>query len=349
VPLISIVVPTYNNAGYITEALDSVFAQSFSDYEVIVVDDGSTDDTHEVVRRYGPRVQYCFQENQGLAVARNVGLRLAAGAYITYLDADDIWEPENLAVKARVLRDDPELGGVFSEFTIFTEDGRSYSDGTRRMFPFFERTGRRMADVFQDRREVALPGGRPVAVYRGRIFDSLFLGNFILPTSMIFSRARALEVGEFRPEMRTQQDYEYWLRFSQRHPLAFVDQQLVRYRRHSHQLTDHRRIERVLLAVHGIIDRYEEDFARRGQQREYARRKAGLLTQLGLVYVREGRASEARVRLRESIRRDPAYLRAYGGLALTILPHGMISYLREAGRELRTYTARTAGWRRERQ
>lgn len=327
-PRISVVIPTYNYADFIGEALDSVFGQSFTDYEVIVVDDGSTDNTRDVVAPYGARVQYYFQQNQGLAVARNVGLRLAIGDYITYLDADDIWERDNLRVKVEILRDDPELGGVFSDFAVFDANGVRHPRGTRYKFPFFKRTGRDFNDVFDQRGDVTLPDGRSVLVYRGRVFDSLFLGNFILPTSMVFSRTRALRVGDFLAELRTQEDYEYWLRFTKRYPVAFVEEVLVRYRRHPRQLTDHSQIEDIFLGVHRIIDEYEEEYTRLGRQREFARRKAGLLTDLAKVYIRQGRVSEARARLGESIRRDARYLQAYAGLAVTVVPHRWLSWVR---------------------
>jgi glycosyltransferase involved in cell wall biosynthesis len=326
--MISVVIPTYNNASYITEALDSVFSQSFQDYEVIVVDDGSTDNTRTVLDRYGSRVRYFFQKNQGLAVARNTGLGLASRDYVTYLDADDIWHEHNLSVKADILRAHPDLGGVFSEFLIFDSGGVRHERGTRHLFPFFERTGRRFSDVFEEQSTVVLPGGREASVYLGRVFESLFWGNFILPTSMVFNRARAQQVGEFLPELRTQQDYEYWLRFTKHHKLAFVDEVLVQYRRHASQLTDHSRIENIFLAVHRIIDQYEDEFSQTGRQRVYARRKAGLQTELAKVYLSQGRVSEARARLADSIRRDRTYFPAYAGLAVSVLPHRLISWAR---------------------
>jgi glycosyltransferase involved in cell wall biosynthesis len=326
--MISVVIPTYNNAGYIDQALDSVFAQSFDDYEVIVVDDGSTDNTREVVARHGARVRYFYQKNQGLAVARNTGLGLASRDYLTYLDADDIWNEHNLRVKADILRAHPELGGVFSEFLIFDGDGVRHARGTRHLFPFFNRTGRRFSDVFDTRSIVRLPDGRDADVYLGEVFDSLFWGNFILPTSMVFSRSRALQVGKFLPELRTQQDYEYWLRFTRHFKLAFVDEVLVHYRRHANQLTDHSRIENIFLAVHRIIDQYEDDFSRSGKRREYARRKAGLQTDLAKVYIRQGRLTEARARLADSIRRDLTYLPAYAGLAASVVPYKWIAWAR---------------------
>lgn len=326
--MISVVIPTYNSAAYIAQALDSVFAQSFRDYEVIVVDDGSGDETRDVLQRYGDRLRYVFQKNQGLAVARNTGLGLATRDYVTYLDADDVWHQDNLQVKADVLRAHPDLGGVFSEFMIFDESGVRHARGTRQLFPFFDRTGREIGDVFSNRDTVALPGGGAAPVYFGKVFDSLFWGNFILPTSMVFSRARARQVGEFRPELRTQQDYEYWLRFTQQHSLAFVDEVLVKYRRHANQLTDHSRIENIFLAIHRIIDQYEDYFSKMGRTREYARRKAGLQTELAKVYIRQGRLPEARARLTDSIRRDMTYLPAYAALAISVVPYRWIESVR---------------------
>ena len=327
-PFISVVIPAYNGASFIREAIDSVFAQSFDDYDVLVVDDGSTDETRAIVESYGDRVRYHYQENQGLAVARNTGLRLAGGRYITYLDADDIWEPDNLRVKAAVLRAQPDLGGVFSEFSVFDEQGPQQGRGSHYVFPYFSRTGRDFATTFERRTTLDVPGGKPVELYFGHVFDRLFWGNFILPTSMVFSRQLALEVGEFRPDLRTQQDYEYWLRFSRRCPLAYVDRVLVRYRRHAAQLTNHRRIENILLAVHSIIDPYEAVFSGLGRGGEFNRRKAGLQAELARVYLGQGRQAEARQQALSSVRRDPRVLSSYVALAASLVPSPLLSWLR---------------------
>lgn len=328
IPFVSVVIPAYNMAVYVAEALDSVFRQSFTDYEVIVVDDGSTDSTREIVGRYGARVTYFYQPNQGLAVARNSGLRLSAGEYVTYLDADDVWESDNLLVKVHALRAVPCLGGVFSEFSIFDNGGERHARGTRELFPFFARTGRTFDDVFRSSHDLVLPDGRHVRMRHGEVFESLFWGNFILPTSMLFNRAFAEAVGPFRPELRTQQDYEYWLRFTKHHPLAYVDDVLVRYRRHPAQLTDYSRIENIFLAIHRIIDQYEGEFAARGRHDQWVRRKVELLTELAKVYAARGRGGEARARIREALRRDRSYLPAYMVLAASLVPPAMLKALR---------------------
>jgi glycosyltransferase involved in cell wall biosynthesis len=326
-PKISVVIPCYNGEQYIAAALESVYAQSFGDYEVIVVDDGSTDGTQDVLTPYRDRLRYHHQDNQGLAVARNVGLSLAAGDYVTYLDADDIWEPDNLRVKHEVLMRFPDLGGVFSEFSIFDAMGERHSHGTKHLFPFFARTGRDYADIFEEHHMLPL-GPHSVPVHVGNIFDSLFWGNFILPTSMVFSRARAKQVGEFRPHMRTQQDYEYWLRFSRLFRFAFVDHVLVRYRRHPEQLTHHSNIERILHAVDEIIDCYEQDFLKQGRARNFGRRKAELLANLAKVRHRQARVREARAFIVQSMSWDYSYLPAYGLYFLSFIPYHWLARMR---------------------
>lgn len=328
-PKVSVVIPTYNNAHYIRAALDSVLAQSMSDYEVIVIDDGSTDGTREIIEAYGKGVRYHWQENGGLAVARNTGLRLATGQMLTYLDADDIWEPANLEVKTAVLDQHQDVGGVFSEFSIFDDEGPRQPRGTRQMFPFFDRTGLSLSDVLTERRSAALPDGRTVDLLAGHVFDWLFWGNFILPTSMVFRVEPARETGTFRPELRTQQDYEYWLRFTRRVPLAHVDQPLVRYRRHARQLTDHSRIENILRAVESIIRQYEADFTARGRTYEYRRRLGGVQLELSKVYLGQGRRREARARLRASIALTPANAYAYAAFAASLVPATWLSAIRQ--------------------
>lgn len=326
--VISVVIPTYNNAHLIGDALESVFKQSFRDYEIIVVDDGSTDHTRELLKPYTERITYYHQENQGLAVARNTGLRLAGGEYITYLDADDIWHPENLRVKADILKRFPGLGGVFSDFLIFDASGVRDPRGTKKLFPFFRRTGRDFKDIFQHTDTVQVEPGRSAIVHHGQVFDSLFWGNFILPTSMVFNRSFAQAVGEFRPHMRTQQDYEYWLRFSKSYPLAYVDDVLVSYRRHPQQLTDHSKIERMLLAIREIIDLYEEEFRHAGKSSLYNRRKAEILTNLAKVYIRQGKTSKARKLVYEALQRDPRFWAAYLHYALSFAPYHWVAGIR---------------------
>lgn len=94
---ISVIIPTYNSATFISEAIESVLMQSYSPYEIIIIDDGSTDGTEEIVKKFGTKVQYVYQENQGPSPARNKGIKMANGNYVAFIDADDVWMPESLS------------------------------------------------------------------------------------------------------------------------------------------------------------------------------------------------------------------------------------------------------------
>jgi glycosyltransferase involved in cell wall biosynthesis len=108
-PLISCIVPVFNGERYLSEALDSILAQSYRPVEIIVVDDGSIDRTADVVARYSDKVQYCRQANAGVPAARNLGIRAAAGGFIAFLDADDLWQPEKLERQMACFKARPEL------------------------------------------------------------------------------------------------------------------------------------------------------------------------------------------------------------------------------------------------
>jgi len=121
--MISVIIPAYNSERTISRAVESVLAQTFSDYEIIVVDDGSTDRTGEVVNRYGDKVRYIYQENAGPGAARNKGLAAAAGEWVAFLDADDEWLPEKLRLQMELLSSKPDLRWCGCNF--------SRTDGTR--------------------------------------------------------------------------------------------------------------------------------------------------------------------------------------------------------------------------
>ena len=107
-PTVSVIIPTYNRRTYVQEAIDSVLAQTYPDYEIIVIDDGSTDGTDQVLHaRYGDRIRYVWQENQGESAARNRGIALARGEYIALLDSDDLWLPDKLAKQIPFLDSHP--------------------------------------------------------------------------------------------------------------------------------------------------------------------------------------------------------------------------------------------------
>src|SRR5690242_13247080 len=117
--LVSVIIPTYNGTAFLRETIDSALAQTYPAVEVIVVDDGSTDDTAAVIAEYGDRIKGIAQANSGTSAARNTGIRASSGDYIAFLDHDDLWAPIKLARQMRVLRDHPELGMVYAGIRFF--------------------------------------------------------------------------------------------------------------------------------------------------------------------------------------------------------------------------------------
>ncbi|MGL4378530.1 MAG: glycosyltransferase family 2 protein, partial [Microcoleaceae cyanobacterium] len=127
-PLVSVVIPSYNCAKYVGEAIESVFAQTYSNYEIIVIDDGSQDNTREVLEKYHDRVNYVYQKNQGVSVARNHGIELAQGEFVAFLDADDYFFPDKLEAQMAIFQAKSHAGIVHSGWRRVNFQGEFIQD-----------------------------------------------------------------------------------------------------------------------------------------------------------------------------------------------------------------------------
>jgi glycosyltransferase involved in cell wall biosynthesis len=123
-PAVSVIIPTYNNATYLPQTIESVLAQTLADYEIVVIDDGSVDETVDVLRPYHHQIRYFCQQNQGVSAARNHGLRLAKGEFVLFLDGDDLLLPDKLAAQVACLQSEPALGAVHSGWRLVNQDGQ---------------------------------------------------------------------------------------------------------------------------------------------------------------------------------------------------------------------------------
>ncbi|SRR5690554_6500503 len=207
-PLVSIVIPTFNRADFIKEALDSVFAQTYPNFEVLVVDDGSTDDTRKVLDAYSqdPRLRYFYQENQGQSVARNYGISEAQGEFICFLDSDNRWLPNKLDISVRALTENPGVSVVYGDIITINEKGEQIS-------------------TYNMRR------------HSGHIVAHLFGRNFVSMNTTMSRRECFSEMGAFDPEQRGAEDYELWLRFSVRYRFLYIPEFLAEYRVMENQLS----------------------------------------------------------------------------------------------------------------
>ena len=140
-PRVSVIIPTFNCARFLERAMQSVFAQTYVDYEMIVVDDGSTDETKDLIACRGEKLQYLYQTNRGLPSARNLGVSKSSGEFLAYLDADDMWYPHKLERQVAYLDSHPECGFVHSDLTLVDEKDLVISPDWYQERRYLPRTG----------------------------------------------------------------------------------------------------------------------------------------------------------------------------------------------------------------
>ncbi|MCW5880706.1 MAG: glycosyltransferase [Anaerolineae bacterium] len=228
-PHVSVILATYNRADLVGEAIDSVLAQTFADWELVIVDDGSTDDTEAVLARYtDPRIRSLRQSNQGLSAARNAGLRVAQGDYAIMLDSDDRQRPDCLARLVAAADARPDAVVVY---------GRSQA---------MDATGQSLPRV--------VGGAEP---FPGHTLRSLLYGDFLSIIAALVRRADLLAAGGFDPRADYAEDWDLWLRLARQGPFVFVDAIVSDFRLHAGRMTSAHRhtLERLVSARTHILDR----------------------------------------------------------------------------------------------
>ena len=197
-PLVSVVMPTFNHAAYIGEAISSVLSQSYSDLELIIIDNYSTDNTQRIVESFKDnRIRYFKFANNGIiAASRNYGIRQAKGAYVAFIDSDDIWLKDKLQKQIEALEKNRDYQMAFCQFQAMDSNG-------------------------------ALQGGvfgPKVAKLEGFLYDRLIRCNFIVSSSVVVRKTVLDQVGHFNeaPKLRCVEDYDLWLRIAHRYQAVYV-------------------------------------------------------------------------------------------------------------------------------
>ncbi len=211
-PLVSVIIPTYNRSRYIAGAIRSVQAQTYQDVQIIVADDGSTDNTRDVVSGLGRGVTYLQLPHRGQAAAtRNAGLRAAQGQYVAFLDSDDLFLPGKLALQLAAFEQHPEAGLVYSNGCFFRDDPQAPTGRTLDGLP--------------------TPAGDALA--------DLLRGNFLFPPVVLVRRDCLDVVGLFdeRPEFLAVEDYDLWLRIAAQFPFVYVPGDVAAIRRHRQSIS----------------------------------------------------------------------------------------------------------------
>ncbi len=288
-PRVSVIVRTYNRAALVAESLRSVSAQTERDLEILVVDDGSTDDTVRVVEahaRTDSRVRLVRRDHLGPAAALNAGVREARGEFLAFLDSDDLWEPASVERRLEVLRANPSCGAALVDWSTF-------GPGPRRPSP---------SDM----------GVRET----GDLLLTLFRVNFFSLCAALVPARVVAEVGPFDEDLGASEDYDWGLRIAARHPIAFVPQALLRYRSHENHIMTDPRMYRFRCRV---LERFAAAHADRLPRPLVRDRLAESHTQVGGAFLAAGEFREARRHFLRALRHRPLRPVVWKALARAIL------------------------------
>lgn len=306
---VSVIIPTYNYASFLGEAVQSVLDQTYTDFEIVIIDDGSTDNTRDVVGNFqDSRIRYIYQENRGLSAAENAGIKASRGRYIALLGADDIWLPQNLEPKVKLLDTRPEIALVCSDAYYFDSDTGYILGKLWREKPFY--------DWCDPQRAVKYP-----------LKELLYRGCFIQPMTALVRREAFDEVGLFDESLKTFDDWDMFARIVRRYPIDVVDSPLVKIRRHGDNMSTSD--EKMYPGEYIVLRKALRTYSLSGEEIKLVKNRQKLLAPNLLRYgrnaVRSGKISEGRKALIYSLRLKPLALRPYVHLALSVLgPRGVL-------------------------
>lgn len=209
---VSAVIPTYNRARYVAEAIDSVLAQSRPLDEIVVVDDGSTDETPETLKQYGDAIRYVRQENLGPSAARNRGIKESHGDLVAFLDSDDLWVAQKIEMQLNFFHSNPGIDFAFGNMVSFSSESEGES-----------------AEIKDAAVEEYLVAHQMNLV---RMFELLIVQNFVATGTVMARRTSLNRVGDFDESRFISEDYDYWLRAAVSCRWGFVNSILMKRRRH---------------------------------------------------------------------------------------------------------------------
>jgi len=279
-PIVSVVIPAFNSAKYLPDALESVIDQNCRDVEIIVVDDGSTDDTRKILEEHPSRPTYLYQQNGGPSKARNLGIRASKAKYIAFLDADDIWLPHKLDYQLELIESDPRLGLVFSDVKFF--DGEPPMDGS-----YWKQRGC-YDEMIAESRMIQ------------NAFAKLMKINYIMPSSALVKRECFDKSGLFDESLRYVEDKDMWLRISRHYPMACIPQPLVKRRVHGYSPKQVVSVqESIIHVVKKIEQAYPEDITREGVNTKKI--LSPLYYKLGRIYLDTDDFAQANLAFRSSV------------------------------------------------
>lgn len=293
-PKVSVVIPLYNGARYITKTVDSVLAQTFKDYEIVIADDGSTDGSSEILHGlYGNNIKYFKQDNSGISSARNMAIRESRGEFIALLDHDDMWFPDKLAKQMELFNKIPGLGLVYSNSFII--DGYGARQGT----------------LF----DIEPP-------HSGYVFYDLLRANFIPVMTALIRKSVINETGLFNEQFRIVEDWDFFLRIAKIYEVGYIDEPLAEYRVHPSGFSKKRIL--MLKELNEVIDLYtgkEKVERKKLAEMGIYRISAGYKVALAIAYINDGDKKNSMRILRNALRFRAITPKLFFALFLLLLPH----------------------------
>lgn len=308
IPKVSVIIAAYNYDRFLGEAIESVLHQTFEDWDLVVVDDGSTDSTSDVVGSFqDSRIRYVYQENRGHAGARNRGIQESSGVYIAFLDADDLWLPHKLEKQVAQLDILPErVGLVYADMDIIDDAN-----------------GQTLGHYFRGR----VPP-------RGNIFSDLVRrewgasGPFLYPSTVMLRREVLKRSGLFDDSLKARTDWEMWVRIAAVCEVDLLEEALAIKREHARNL--HKNNERLYRYAGAACLKVLNNFRLESVDRRALRRSlARLHFERSLSELHKGKRREGLAALLEALRAEPMVDRAYSQTALLLLSPRMFRWLRD--------------------
>ena len=282
-PLVSVIIPAYNASEWIAETVESVLKQEYQNFEIIVVDDGSTDNTEKIVTSFGPKINYYYKKNGGQSSARNFGIKNAKGKYIAFLDSDDLWFKQKLRLQVDLLEK--------NNFKWAYTDGIAFDNSTNEILFRFNNKSKQ---------------------YEGDILIKIFQSCFIPMPTVIVNKEVFLEIGYFNENhnFRNREDWEMWIRIAEVYPIALIPEILVKYRVHKKSVSG---TESLIERMNGNILVIEQAASREPKRlRKY---KNNILSKLyfsnGRTLALEGNSTYAKKLLSKSIKLTPFWILSY--------------------------------------
>ncbi len=249
--LVTTIIPTYNRAQDCVVAVESALAQTHREQEILVIDDGSTDDTEAVLARFGDRIRYVKKVNAGVSAARNLGMEMARGEAIAFLDSDGSWMPEKLARQVAVLEERPAVALVITSMLVVNPDGS-------------------VLEAFSRRTTIPVDG---------RVLRHVLRNPAMTPSTALIRTSVLRELGGFDPTLPTAKDLDLHLRIALRHEVAVIDEPLARYLRSTTGLSGSAR------SYHDYVLMMERFLERHGAEISPAERREALFG----MYMRNAR------------------------------------------------------------